>query len=93
LNYKFSKGIVKGLGIGVGMYNRSNTIGLYALQDYPIPGYTTIDAALNYRIKKVTLGVNVNNLTNAVYFVGGVGDAFMFSGAPRNFRASIAVAF
>ena len=93
LNYKFSKGVIKGLGIGAGMYNRSNTIGLYSLQDYPIPGYTTIDAVLSYRIKKVTIGANFNNLTNAVYFVGGVGDAFMYSGAPRNFRASIAVAF
>ncbi|NOT94363.1 MAG: TonB-dependent receptor [Ferruginibacter sp.] len=52
LNYKFLKGVIKGWGWSWNVYYRSNTIGLFSLQDYPIPGYTTIDAALSYKIKK-----------------------------------------
>ena len=57
------------------------------------PGYTTLDAALFYSSGRFNFHLNVNNLLDAYYFVGGY-DFFRASpGAPRNFMATLGYAF
>ncbi|MDF7815826.1 TonB-dependent receptor [Hymenobacter sp. YC55] len=57
------------------------------------PTYTVLDAALFYTKGKFNFHVNMNNLLDKYYFVGGY-DYFRASpGAPRNFMATVGYAF
>ncbi|GAB2786252.1 TonB-dependent siderophore receptor [Hymenobacter latericoloratus] len=57
------------------------------------PSYTVLDAALFYTVDKFNFHLNVNNLLDRYYFVGGY-DYFRTSpGAPRNFMATVGYTF
>ncbi|GAB3298101.1 TonB-dependent siderophore receptor [Hymenobacter tenuis] len=57
------------------------------------PSYTTLDAALFYTTGKFSCHLNVNNLLDTYYFVGGY-DFFRASpGAPRHFMATLGYSF
>ncbi|RSK48121.1 TonB-dependent receptor [Hymenobacter rigui] len=57
------------------------------------PGYTTLDVALFYTTGKFNFHLNVNNLLDTYYFVGGY-DFFRASpGARRNFMATMGYTF
>jgi catecholate siderophore receptor len=51
-----------------------------------LPGYTTVDAMLGYRVKNLDLQLNINNLFDREYIVSGHGVAPNLNtpGAPRN---------
>ncbi|TGE27500.1 TonB-dependent receptor [Hymenobacter metallicola] len=57
------------------------------------PAYTVLDAALFYTTGKFNFHLNVNNVLDQYYFVGGY-DFFRASpGAPRNFLATLGYTF
>lgn len=99
--YTFVTPALRGLGVAVG----GNAVGRRRTENQVQntrtgelywaywPGYTTLDAALFYTTGKFNFHVNVNNLLDTYYFVGGY-DFFRASpGAPRNFMATMGYTF
>ncbi|KAA3437007.1 TonB-dependent receptor [Rufibacter hautae] len=95
--YTFTGPVLNGVGIALGgnyvsrrrmevQVNAVNTGEL--IWDY-WPEYTVVTAALFYHVNKFKLSLNLNNVLNKRYFVGGY-DYFRASpGAPRNFIATV----
>ena len=57
------------------------------------PSYTVVNAAAFYRVNKFKLSLNVNNLFDKYYFVGGYDYQRAFPGAPRNYILSMGYTF
>lgn len=93
LNYSPVKGKLNRLSLNAGFHHESNRVASWSNQLYVAPGYTTIDAGINYRIKNCTLYINVNNLTDTRYATGGYSSGLAFAGAPRNFRLTLNYVF
>ncbi|MEJ8802084.1 TonB-dependent receptor [Pontibacter sp. H249] len=99
--YTFDLPALRGLGFAIGghqvskrrMENQASRVGTGELfWDY-WPSYATVDAALFYNINKFKFNLNMNNLLDEKYFVGGY-DYFRVSpGAPRNLMATIGYTF
>ncbi|MBF8964955.1 TonB-dependent siderophore receptor [Pontibacter sp. FD36] len=99
--YNFANSALRGIGIAVGgnymdsrrmevQVNQVNTGEL--IWDY-WPSYAVANAALFYNVNKFKFALNLNNLLNERYFVGGY-DYFRASpGAPRNYMATIGYTF
>ena len=101
LKYVFSDHALKGLGFGAGVYyvdirrmdnsigkdNNGNTLWGYW------PSYTTVNAAVYYHIGMMKLAVNVNNIFDKYYFLGGFDYTRGFPGAPRNVMVSLGYSF
>lgn len=92
LNYHKRKGFAKGLGLGAGFNyvgenytNSSNT--------YKLPSYTTVDATVYYTINNVRLGLNVNNITDELYFTDAIYGSQFFPGEGRNVKVSLGYKF
>jgi iron complex outermembrane receptor protein len=58
-----------------------------------LPGYELLNGAVYYKIDKFQFQVNLNNLTNKTYWVGGYDYLRLFPGAPRNFMATVSYTF
>lgn len=86
LNYSPVKGKLKRLSFNAGFHHEGNRVASWSNQLYVAPGYTTIDAGINYGIKNYKLYINVNNITNTRYATGGYSSGLAFPGAPRNIR-------
>ncbi|MBO0358091.1 TonB-dependent siderophore receptor [Hymenobacter sp. BT186] len=99
--YTFVTPALRGLGVAVG----GNAVGRRRTENQVVntttgelywaywPSYTTLDAALFYTTGKFNFHVNVNNLLDKYYFVGGY-DFFRASpGAPRNYMATLGYTF
>jgi len=56
---------------------------------FEVPSYFTMDAALQYRIRKITLKLNANNLFDKRYFYGAQSAARLFPGDPFNIRIGV----
>ena len=55
--------------------------------------YFTAKAGVYYSIKNIQLSVNVNNIFDERYYIGGLNSGRIFPGAPRNFLARIEYSF
>ena len=93
-NLWLSKDLPAGFNVGGGVNyvgdrfaNLGNTVTL--------PAYTTLDAAVRYRIRALELQLNLNNLTDRRYFVAGHGSNANLNlpGAPRNAALTARYAF
>ncbi|MHC5362070.1 TonB-dependent siderophore receptor [Myroides sp. LJL110] len=96
LNTKF-----KGLGVGLGGYyvdqrrlndsfekdSQGNTIWGY------LPSYTTFNAAMYYQKDQLKLSVNLNNIFDKYYFLGGFDYTRVFAGSPRNITVNVSYHF
>lgn len=95
--YQFSNGKLNGLGFGAGAYYvGKRTFGFQGQQNIlptPGPSYLLLNAAVYYRINKMMLQLNANNLTNKTHWVGGYDSSRLYPGAPRNWLASITYSF
>ncbi|CAG5070208.1 Metal-pseudopaline receptor CntO [Dyadobacter sp. CECT 9623] len=90
--YTFVNAGLNGLGLGLG----SNYVGernLSINNAQIVPAYTLLNAAIYYKIDKFQFQVNLNNVTNKTYWVGGYDYLRLFPGTPRNFLATIAYTF
>ncbi|MEH6307247.1 TonB-dependent receptor [Olivibacter sp. CPCC 100613] len=95
--YQFDSGALKGLGMGGGVYyigKRSFGFqGNASITPIDAPTYTLLNAALYYRVNKVLLQLNVNNLTNKTHWVGGYDSSRLYPGAPRTWLAGLTYDF
>lgn len=105
VNYSITKGSLKGLSAGVGVYY----VGKRPVNDYTLlsnghavtpgtrpfdmPAFTTVNAQLSYNIGKVTARVFFNNIFDALgynsYYRGG----YINQTDPRNFAGSLSYSF
>jgi iron complex outermembrane receptor protein len=89
VKYNFSKSL-KGLGIGAGGRYVSNQVGNLTTQDFLVPSSTVADAVVNYEIKQFNFQLNVNNIADTRYFIGGLSRTTIAAlGNPRNFRIGV----
>lgn len=90
--YMFTNGSLSGLGFGAGgnfvtVRNVSNN----SIQT--LPGYEVFNAAVYYNVNKFRLQLNLNNLFDKTYWVGGYDYIRLFPGAPRNWLTTVAYTF
>jgi len=93
LRYNINKGLLDGIGMALGgNFVTDQTTSQYG--DLVLPGYRVFNAALFYRIEKVRLSLNINNLTDEKYWIGrGRSSVTVNPGAPRNFLFSVGYSF
>ncbi|HEU4552672.1 MAG TPA: TonB-dependent receptor [Chitinophaga sp.] len=90
--YTISAGPIKGFGIGAGAnFVTERNLSLNKVQN--IPGFALLNAALYYKVNKVQVQFNLNNITNKVYWVGGYDYLRLFPGTPRNWQATVSYTF
>jgi len=99
--YTFTTPALRGLGVGVGsnhvsqrrFENQVAAVGTGELYWAQWPSYTVADVALFYTLNRFNFHVNLNNVFDKYYFVGGY-DFFRASpGAPRNFMTTLGYTF
>ena len=86
--YTLDRGALRGLGFGFGS-NLATVRSLSLNTAQTIPSYTLLNAAVYYRTGHVTMQLNVNNLADRTYWVGGYDYIRLFPGAPRNFLLTL----
>ncbi|MCG8390953.1 MAG: TonB-dependent receptor, partial [Cytophagales bacterium] len=96
--YTFSSGVLDNFSIGLGgrYVSESQTVDPAAnLIDNVIAfqSYFTAKAALYYKYNNVGLALNVNNIFDERYFIGGLNAGRVFPGAPRNYLATVSYSF
>ncbi|MFD1142736.1 TonB-dependent receptor domain-containing protein [Larkinella insperata] len=90
--YTFVTQALNGLGLGFGTnFVTERNLSLNNVQT--IPAYALLNAALYYKIDKFQFQVNLNNLANKTYWVGGYDYLRLFPGPPRNFMATVSYTF
>jgi len=80
--------MVKGLDLSAGANYMDETF-TNSSNSYVLPAYTIFDAALGYRIGKIGLRLNVNNLFNEKYFANAIFANQFSAGPTRNFLATV----
>ncbi len=89
--YNVSKGLLKHLGLGLG-YNYLSERTTF-VKNFNIPAFYTIDAAINYKYHNISIGLNLYNLTNTIYWTGAYGPGNLFPANPRTFRLTVGYVF
>lgn len=89
--YTVNDGKLKNLGIGAG-FNYLSKRTTYT-PGFEIPEFTTVDAALSYKIKGLNLSANIYNITNTKYWNGAYGPSNLWPGNPRSFRLTVGYVF
>lgn len=88
LNYEAQKGALKGASIGAG-FNYMDETFTNSTNTYVMPAYTLADLAVGYRVGRVGLRLNVNNLFNERYYANAIYANQFSPGAKRNFLVSL----
>ena len=88
LNYELQTTALKGLSIGAGANYMSETFTTSA-NNYALPGNTTTDIAIGYRVGRVGLRFNINNVLNEKYFANAIFDNQFSPGPTINFLLSL----
>lgn len=99
--YVFSKTALKGLGFGLGYYyvgerrmdnsTGKDTNGNAIWSQWP--SYKIVNSAIYYYLKNMQITLNINNLFNSYYYLGGFDYTRGFVGAPRNAMVSLGYTF
>lgn len=84
INYEVQNGVVKGLSMSAGTNYMDETF-TNSSNSYVLPAYTVFDAALGYRIGRMGVRLNVNNVFNERYFANAIFANQFSPGATRNF--------
>ncbi|MCW3117941.1 MAG: Ferrichrome-iron receptor [Chitinophagaceae bacterium] len=87
LKYTLHKGGLKDLSFFAGHTHQTKTNTL--TKGLTLPGFITIQAGLGYSYKRARIALNVNNLFNSTYWVGGYNYAAKWPGSPRSFMINI----
>ncbi|MCW3465073.1 TonB-dependent receptor [Chitinophaga nivalis] len=90
--YSIRNGKLKGLGIGAGS-NFVTERNVDGNDIQTLPAYTLVNAAIYYKIDRFQLQVNLNNIFNKTYWVGGYDYLRLFPGAPRNWLSTVSYVF
>ena len=90
--YTFTNRGLSGLGLAIGgNFVTERNVSLSTTQT--LPGYVVLNGGIYYKIDKFQFQVNLNNLANKTYWVGGYDYLRLFPGAPRNFMATVSYTF
>lgn len=87
-NYQVPKGLLRGFGVSVGGYHTGENF-TNASNTYALPAYTTLDGSLFYNFGKGEIRLNVNNITDEVYFRDAIYGNQFFPGLTRNYLLTI----
>ncbi|MCE7043616.1 TonB-dependent receptor [Dyadobacter sp. CY312] len=90
--YTFTNRGINGLGLAIGG-NFVTERNLSLSNTQTLPGYVVLNGGIYYKIEKFQFQVNLNNLANKTYWVGGYDYLRLFPGAPRNFMATVSYTF
>jgi iron complex outermembrane receptor protein len=90
--YRLDDGVLKGLRIGGG-YRFVGERVPRAGSSVNLPAYTLFNALISYPIERFTISVNVDNITDQRYIIGGFSNTYVYPGAPRNFRINLGYTF
>ncbi|PSL26429.1 TonB-dependent receptor [Chitinophaga ginsengisoli] len=88
VNYEIQNGAAKGISIGGGANYMSETF-TNSSNSFVLPAYTVFDAALGYRVGRIGLRVNVNNVFNEKYFANAIFANQFSPGTTRNFLVTV----
>ena len=87
-NYQVQGGLLKGFGLSAGL-NHTGENFTRANNAFALPAYTLLDGSIFYNFGQGEVRLNVNNITDEVYFRDAIfGDQF-FPGVSRNYLLSI----
>lgn len=89
--YTLTDGKLKNLGFGAG-FNYLSKRTTYT-PGFEIPEFTTVDAAISYKIKGLNLSANIYNITNTKYWNGAYGPSNLWPGNPTSFRLTVGYVF
>jgi len=91
IRYNFTKEKINGLGLSVGTsFVSEQTTNLNLYGDLILPGHTVFDGGIYYKINKVQLAFNMNNLADVKYWIGRGRATTVNPGTPRNAMFKIA---
>lgn len=94
MRYNLSNGLFQGVGVAFGInYVDQRNLRIRSSGKQTIPAYTIANAAIYYKVKKVLIQANLNNITGKTYWVGGYDYVRLFPGAPRNFLLTLGYQF
>lgn len=96
--YEFKKGFLKNLGLGLG----ANYVGKSKIIDLSeniidntinFNSYFTAKSGVYYTYQNVKLSLNINNIFDERYFVGGLNSGRVYPGSPRNYLLTLGYSF
>ncbi|MCC5624393.1 TonB-dependent siderophore receptor, partial [Nostoc sp. CHAB 5715] len=90
--YELQSGSLKGLGVGIGIFNQGERQG-DLLNTFTLPGYWRTDASLFYRRNNFRAGINLQNLFDQDYFEGARNIVRVIPGAPFAITGSVSWEF
>lgn len=101
INYRFTRGSAKGLGLAMGVQHAADRASWYGAYfddlDDSMPSYTRFDAAISYQLDKLGIALNVNNVFDAKLISGAFyppgGYYYWQAEALRNYRLSVSYKF
>ncbi|NJR16073.1 MAG: TonB-dependent siderophore receptor [Calothrix sp. CSU_2_0] len=91
-SYELQSGSLKGLGVGVGVFNQGERQG-NLLNTFTLPGYWRTDASIFYRRDNFRAALNFQNLFDKEYFEGARDIVRVVPGAPFTVSGSISFEF
>jgi iron complex outermembrane recepter protein len=91
VKYAFNKNSLKGFGISIGhsFVGTRNTLD----PTITLPSYFLLNGGINYGYKKISIALNVNNITNQTYWMGAYNNVNKWPGAPRNYMINLGFKF
>jgi len=87
-NYELQNTILKGVSIGSGANYMDETF-TNSANTFVLKAYIVADLAIGYRVGRVSLRLNINNIFNEKYFANAIFDNQFSPGATRNFLVSL----
>ncbi len=88
LNYEGQNGTLKGASIGAGVNYMGETF-TNSANTFVMAAYTVADLAVGYRVGRIGMRLNVNNLFNEHYYANAIYANQFSPGATRNFLVSL----
>jgi iron complex outermembrane receptor protein len=88
LNYELQSTAFKGVSIGAGANYMSETF-TNSANTYALPAYAVADVAIGYRVGRIGLRLNINNVFNEKYFANAIYSNQFSPGPTRNFLLSL----
>ncbi len=91
VKYTFAKGMVKGAFLSLGHSQQSvrNTL----TEGLTLPSFFVVNGGAGYTYKRMKIALNVNNIFNTTYWVGGYNYINKWPGAPRNVTLNVGYSF
>ncbi len=91
LKYSFTKGVAKGLFLSAGHSQEGirNTL----TPGLTLPAYFIFNTGAGYIYKRMKIALNIYNITNTKYWIGGYNYENKWPGAPRNFMLNLSWLF